>query len=144
MKPPSDILLCYFKMFRALQDTPLKQFTQWILNFYYHISPRNHPINCLKTLYLEMQGERCANVTAKVFLSLNRFCSFGQLDREVGIIPSRANAFLPLKLSVNENGLSAETGPTIKKLLLWNWHIFHPTSPHDELPLHQRKENNSI
>ena len=20
--------------------------------------------------------------------------------------------------------------------LLWNWHIFHPTSPHDELPLH--------
>ena len=24
---------------------------------------------------------------------------------------------------------------------LWNLHIFHPTSPHDELPLHKRKGN---
>ena len=29
-----------------------------------------------------------------------------------------------LKLSVTEDGLTAETGLTIK-LLLWNWHIFY-------------------
>ena len=31
------------------------------------------------------------------------------------------------------------------KISLWNWHIFYNlTSPHDELPLHQRKENNNL
>ena len=37
---------------------------------------------------------------------------------------------------VNEDGLTAETGLTIK-ILLWNRHIIHPTSHHDEFPLYR-------
>ena len=28
----------------------------------------------------------------------------------------------------------------LKKNLPWNWHIFHPKSPHDELPLDRQKK----
>ena len=35
--------------------------------------------------------------------------------------------YLPLKLSVTEDGPKAETGLTIK-ILLWQWHIIYPTS----------------
>ena len=44
----------------------------------------------------------------------------------------------PLKLSVNEDGLMAETGLGI--IFQWNWHIINP--PNDELPQHGGIENN--
>ena len=47
----------------------------------------------------------------------------------------------PLKLSVTEDGLTAETGLAIKGFK-GNWHIIYPSSHHDELPLYRRKENN--
>ena len=50
----------------------------------------------------------------------------------------------PLKLSVNEDGLTAETGLTIKKKKQWNWHISHPKCHHDGLPLYRRKGNNFL
>ena len=49
--------------------------------------------------------------------------------------------YLPLKLSVTEDSQTAKTGLTIK-IFLWNWHTYNTTSPHDELPLNRRKENN--
>ena len=50
---------------------------------------------------------------------------------------------LPLKLPVNEVGLTAETGLTIN-IFLWNKQITNPIYRHDEFPLHQRKENNFL
>ena len=44
-------------------------------------------------------------------------------------------SYLHLKLSVTEDGLTAETGPTIK-FLLWNHHIVYPTFHHNELLLY--------
>ena len=35
-----------------------------------------------------------------------------------------------------EDGLTAETGLTIK-ILMWNEHIIYPTSQHDQFPLYQ-------
>ena len=51
--------------------------------------------------------------------------------------------YLPIKLSVTEDSLAAETGLKIKTLL-WDWQIIYPTSHHDELPLYRRKENNFL
>ena len=48
--------------------------------------------------------------------------------------------YFPLKLSVTEDGLTAEPGLTIQ-ILLWNWHIFYPKFHHFGLPLYRRKEN---
>ena len=44
-------------------------------------------------------------------------------------------------MSVTVDGLTAETGVTIKakQTFMWNWHIIYPISHHDELPLYQRK-----
>ena len=44
-------------------------------------------------------------------------------------------------VSIFEDVLTAETGLTINIFLLY-WLIYSRTSPHDELPLYQRKENN--
>ena len=49
---------------------------------------------------------------------------------------------IPLKLSVTEGGLTPKTDLTIK-MLLWNWYIIHPKSPHYELR-YERKENNFL
>ena len=49
--------------------------------------------------------------------------------------------YLPLKLSVTEDNLTAETELIIKHLLC-NWNITNPTSHHDELPPYRQKENN--
>ena len=46
---------------------------------------------------------------------------------------------IPLKLSVTEDGLTAETGLPIKILLCM--HIINPISHHDELPHCHRKGN---
>ena len=53
---------------------------------------------------------------------------------------ARDGKILLLKLSVTEDDLTAETGLTIKILLL-NWHIINPAFYHDELPLYRWKEN---
>ena len=37
--------------------------------------------------------------------------------------------YLPLKLSITDDGLAAKSCLTILKKLLCNWHIFNPTSP---------------
>ena len=50
-----------------------------------------------------------------------------------GIIPP-----FPLKLSITEDGLTAETSLTIN-FVLWNRNIYNPTSPHDEVKLRRRK-----
>ena len=46
-------------------------------------------------------------------------------------------------MSVTEDGLTAETGLTIKRFKL-NGHMIYPTSHLYELPPHRRKENNFI
>ena len=50
---------------------------------------------------------------------------------------------LPLKMSVTENGLMAETDLT-KQISLWNWHIIYTASHHNELPLHGQKKTNFL
>ena len=41
------------------------------------------------------------------------------------------------------NGLTAETGPTIK-IILWDWYIINPTFHHGELLQYRRIENNFL
>ena len=72
---------------------------------------------------------------------LNRLQPLGHLQQLAtlvgGIIPSRTGyspvLYLLLKLSVTEDGLTAEAGLT--DILLWKWHIIYPTSYLDEVPL---------
>ena len=49
------------------------------------------------------------------------------------------NISFPLKLSVTEDGLTAEIGLAIKSFK-WKWHIIYAMSYH-ELPPYRRKEN---
>ena len=51
--------------------------------------------------------------------------------------------YIPLKLSVTEDGLTAKTSLTIP-IFHWNWRIINPSSHHYVLPLYERKENNFL
>ena len=61
-------------------------------------------------------------------------------------VPKPVLALRPPSVSDNLKGRYHTLGlwHVPKNVLLWNWNIFHPSSSHDELPLHRWKENNFL
>ena len=67
-------------------------------------------------IFIEMWGKWCANSSVKSYYTISWHVTVPLLCTEIVW-------YLPLKLSVTEDGLTAEIGLTITILLL-NWHIY--------------------